>query len=139
MNAYRRDWQPPRNWENRPVVREPDRLVFGWLLKMCLLAVVAILPLGIYLVLMNSTLHLVYVENDQRERLQKLAEEERELRAELAALESLPEIERWALRERGLTLPAANRVTVVPAEPEPAGTLVAREPAARPATPDAGR
>jgi cell division protein FtsL len=118
---------PERRWRNRPLVREPDHRRIFWLWTMLAAMVIAALPSGAYLFHQNRCLEVSYQVSALAAEHQRLLEQERRLRVERAALESLEPIERWARKHRGLVRPAAGDVVVVGSAPaEPVATAVRR-------------
>lgn len=114
---------PPRRWKNVGVVGQRDerrvRRLWIWLLG----AVVALVPATVYLVQQMEHVRIQYAIESARAHLEDLAERERRLRVERSSLESLPRVERLAVRDLGLERPAA---VVVIARPGAArGRLVA--------------
>lgn len=121
--------------DNSQVVREVDPRSFRDLFS--LLVLVAVLVVGLVL---YAWPHLqirqtgMATERMNRER-ERLAEQNRKLRLEKAALENLRRVEAIATRELGMSTPAPERVIVVekPAPPPTGGRLASGEtvPAAR--------
>ena len=88
---------PRRNWRNRQLAREPDERRNRSLWSLLLWMLVAVAPLAYYLHQQNECLKLNYELGDLRVEREHMAETERRLRAERATLESLEQIERWAI------------------------------------------
>lgn len=133
---------PERRWRNQPLVREPDHRRIFWLWAMLAAMVIAVLPSGAYLFHQNRCLEVSYQVSALAAEQRRLLEEERRLRFERAALESLEPIERWAREHRGLIRPAAGDVVIVgSASSEPLATAVRRASSAtsNPNRPGSGR
>ena len=100
-------------WRNRPLVRERDERRVRRLWRMLLGIVVAVAPMGFYLIQQNEYLQLTYTTSELRARQQELHELEQALRSQRAALESLSEVERWAKEEHGLCRPDPEQVMIL--------------------------
>jgi cell division protein FtsL len=126
----------PKTIDNSRVVREVDPRFNRdlWLL----LVVVAVLVAGLVLYAwphVQVRQNGLETEQLSRER-ERLLEENRKLRLEKAALESLARVEAIALRELKLAAPAPERVTIVDRPPAAAqGAQLARGAAGPAATP----
>ena len=117
-----------RGWSNRSLVRETDDYRVRSLWRALLAVVVALAPTAVYLVEQNECMKISYEVNDLVVTHETLVKQEQELKVEKTQLESLADIERWALRERGLRQPEPEDVIVVrPGRSEPID-LVARAP-----------
>ena len=116
--------------DNSQVVREVDPRISRdiWLLLLLVAALVGGLVLYAWPNLeLREAAHVKEQMSRERERL---LEENRKLRLEKAALESLGRVEAIALRELNLSTPEPERVTIVDRPPAVAeGALVARGPA----------
>jgi hypothetical protein len=118
---------PQRRWRNQPVDREVDRRGARWLWGALLGVALAALPAVVYLVLQNECLRLSYELSAARSELDRLVEAERRLRVQRASLESLAEVEAWALEENGMIAPAPGQVVVVRSTGSGADALLARD------------
>ena len=117
-----------RRWRNQPVHRVPDSQGARSLWRFVFALVVACAPTGVYLVQQNECVQLNYELDALRAGRAQLAKDERRLRIDRARLESLSDIENWAIGQRGLRRPAPDRVVVVrEASSEPV-ELMARAP-----------
>ena len=114
-----------RRWENRPIEREQDRGGARSLRSVVLGLVIAFSPAAAYLFQQNECLELTYSVDGLRREQDRLAELERRLSLRKADLESLDQIERWALRQHGLAPPATDQVVVLDDSPSRPGHLVA--------------
>jgi hypothetical protein len=114
-----------RRWENRPIEREYDRGRARSLRGVVLGLVVAFAPVAAYLFQQNECLELNYAVDGLRREQDRLLELERRLSLRKADLESLEQIENWALRKHGLTRPAHDQVVVLHNTPTRPGHLVA--------------
>jgi cell division protein FtsL len=102
-----------RRWVNRSVAREVDRDRARWLRGVFVAMLLAAAPFAAYLLEQNECLRLSYEASALRQQREQLLEQERRLRMERAARESLEKIEAWALRQRGLVHPSPEHVVVV--------------------------
>ncbi len=117
-----------RGWSNRSLVRETDPYRVRSLWRTLLAVVVALAPTAVFLVEQNECMKISYEVNDLVVAHEALVKQEQELKVEKTQLESLSDIEHWALRERGLRQPEPEDVIVVrPGRSEPV-ELVARAP-----------
>ena len=132
---YRPEWQPDRSWQNTPVTRELDERIFGWLVRLCLALILAMAPTGLYLLSMNASLDLTIRSSKLDDELQRLAEQERDLRARIAEVETPAALASWAAEE-GFKPPAAER-TIVWSPSSASGEWFASSDAVPP--PDAAR
>jgi len=114
-----------RRWKNRPLVLERDTRLVRWLWIMLLAIVVAIAPGGVYLLLQSQCLELAYEIGDLHAEKERLIEEQRRLTVQRARLESLPEIEAWAHRRKGLVQSPPEKLVVLQPEPAPTVNLMA--------------
>jgi hypothetical protein len=103
---------PHRRWSNRDVLREVDRHRTRWMWGLLLGLVLAATPVAVYIHHQNACLRLSYEIIELKSERTRLLEEERRLKARLAALESLASIEEWS-RGRGLVHPSPEQVVVV--------------------------
>jgi hypothetical protein len=78
-----------------------------------LVAMIALAPTAIYLLEQNECTKISYEVSDLAETQEALVKQEQELKVAKTQLESLSEIERWAVRERGLLQPEPEDVVVV--------------------------
>jgi cell division protein FtsL len=92
---------------------------------MLLAIVVALAPGGVYMLLQSQCLELAYEIGDLRSENERLTEEQRRLTVQRARLESLPKIEAWAHRRKGLAQPAPEKVVVLQPESTQTEGLVA--------------
>jgi len=116
--------------DNSRVVRQVDPRSRRELLLLILLVSVLAAGLGLYawpaLEIRRAGQAGAQLDREK----QRLAEENRKLRLEKAALENLRRVEQLATRELGLTAPAPEQSVVVEVEkPKAAGTTVARREA----------
>jgi hypothetical protein len=127
-----RDYSAPghRRWSNRAVAREVDHDRARWLWGVCAALLLAAAPFAAYLLEQNESVKLSYEASALRQRLEQLLEQERRLRMQRAALESLERIETWALRRRGLVHPSLEQVIVVHRPASDPGEVRALEGAA---------
>jgi len=100
-------------WSNRPVVLETDGRQVWSHVRTLLVFAVALLPVLAYIAEIGRTRKVAYELTDVQLEYERLVKEERELVAERARLESLREIETWALGDRGLRPPDPEQVVVV--------------------------
>ena len=108
-----------RRWLNGSVAQEVDRDRARWLWGLFVVVLLGVAPFAAYLLEKNECLRLSYEASDLRQYNEQLIEQERRLRMRRGNLESLSEIERWAIRD-GLIHPSPQQVVVVRrAEPEP--------------------
>ncbi len=120
-----------RRWTNRQVVREVDhqrgRLAWCLLLGIAL----AVVPSAACLLQQNECLKLTYQIAALRTEQERLLEQQRRLRAEIASRQSLDSIEEWAGRN-GLIRPSSHEAVVVRhASSERVELLAQRAPGAR--------
>ena len=109
-----------RRWLNGSVAQEVDRDRARWLWGLFVVVLLGVAPFAAYLLEKNECLRLSYEASDLRQYNEQLIEQERRLRMRRGNLESLSEIERWAIRDHGLIHPSPQQVVVVRrAEPEP--------------------
>jgi hypothetical protein len=104
---------PTRGWSNRFLVRETDSRHIRSLWRTLLAVVIALAPTAVYLVEQNECMKISYEVNDLAVAHETLVKEEQELKVSKTQLESLADIEHWALRERGLLQPEPEDVIVV--------------------------
>ena len=123
-----------RRWSNREVVREPDPRRWRAAARAVAALALAFGPLAAYLVVQNEHVEASYELEQLRTEHERLVKEEQQLRIERARLERLTEIETWAVQERGLEQPAAERIVVVRDDEDRRDGLVAETVAARPAS-----
>lgn len=95
----------PRRWRNAPVVREPDRKRARRALSVFAALALACSPLGLYLLQIMRHVEIDYAIEAVRTTQTELAEAERRLSIERAELASLPDVERRAVKDLGLTRP----------------------------------
>lgn len=103
---------PARRWRNQSVVRELDRTRTRWIWTVLLGVALASAPLVVYLVQMMRYVETRYAIEDLRSRQERLLDQERRLTIERAELESLPEVERKAVRDLGLVRPGPGNAVV---------------------------
>ena len=112
-----------RGWRNRPLVRELDDHGARSLWRVLGGLAIALSPAVVCVVEQNECLRVSYELSSVRAEQEALRKEEQHLRVEQARLESYASIESWALEERGLAVPAARQVLVLPlgegTEPDP--------------------
>jgi cell division protein FtsL len=116
-----------RRWVNRAVAREVDRDRARWLRGVFVAMLLAAAPFAAYLLEQNECLRLSYEASALRQERERLLEQERRLRMERAARESLAKIEAWAMRQRGLVHPSPEQVVVVRRPASEVGDVRARE------------
>ena len=104
---------PTRGWSNRFLVRETDGHHMRSLWRTLLAVVIALAPTAVYLVEQNECMKISYEVHDLAVAHEDLVKQEQELKVEKPRLESLADIESWALRERGLRQPEPHDVIVV--------------------------
>jgi cell division protein FtsL len=102
-----------RRWVNRAVAHEVDRERVRWLWAMFFGMMLAAAPFAAYLLEQNECLGRSYEASSLRAEHERLLENERRLRMQRAALESLESIERWALTRRHLVHPSPEQVVVI--------------------------
>ncbi len=102
-----------RGWSNRSLVRETDPYRVRSLWRTLLAAIVALAPTAVFLLEQNECMKISYEVNDLAVAHETLVKQEQELKVEKTRLESLADIEHWALRERGLRQPEPGNVIVV--------------------------
>jgi hypothetical protein len=119
---------PTRGWRNRTLVRETDDYRVRSLWRTLLAVMVALAPTAVYLIEQNECVKISYEVNDLVGEHESLVKQEQELKVEKTRLESLADIERWALRERGLRQPEPEDVVVVRTDPHEPIEFVARIP-----------
>ena len=102
-----------QGWRNQPLVLEADerqtRSLGHWMAVLGL----AFAPALVYVAEMGQSRQVAYEATSAQLEYETLTKAERELAAERARLESLREIEVWAMEERGLCRPAPEEVAVV--------------------------
>lgn len=103
---------PDRRWRNQSVVRELDRTRARWIWTLLAGVAIAAAPLAVYLVQMMRYVETRYAIEDLRSRQERLLDTERRLQIERAELESLPEVERKAVRDLGLVRPGPGNAVV---------------------------
>jgi cell division protein FtsL len=103
-----------RGWRNRPLVRELDDRGARSLWRVLGGLAIALSPAVACVVEQNECLRVSYELSAVRAEQEALRKEEQRLRVEQARLESYASIESWALEERGLAVPAARQVLVLP-------------------------
>ena len=110
-----RDFVMPehRRWANGPVIREVDHDRARWLWGAFAALILAAAPFAAYLLEQNECLKLSYEASALKQQREELMERERRLRMRQAALESLVEIETWAVERQGMVRPLAEQVVVV--------------------------
>ena len=105
--------EPIRRWRNHSIHREVDKRHARWVWTVALGLAVAVVPFVVYLLQTMSYVQASYAIENLRASEARLAEHERRLRIEKAALESLPAVEARAVRDLDLEHPAPSRVVVV--------------------------
>jgi hypothetical protein len=109
-----------RRWVNRSVAREVDRDRARWLWGLFVAMLLGVAPFAAYLLEKNECLRLSYEASALRQVNDRLIEQQRRLRMQRSDLESLPEIETWAVQRHGLVRPSPQQLVVVRrAPPEP--------------------
>jgi len=106
-----------RRWSNQAVAREVDRDRARWLWGLFAALLLASAPFAAYMLEQNECLRLSYEASALRERRELLIEQERRLRMQRAARQSLDEIEAWAVRRHGLVHQPLEQVIVVHRSP----------------------
>jgi len=101
-----------QGWTNRPVVLETDEREVRTHLRTLGVFILAIIPAVFYVVATNQARQVSYELTEVQIDYERLVKEERELATERARLESLRDIESWALEQRGLGAPAPEAVVV---------------------------
>ena len=119
---------PTRGWSNRFLVRETDSHHVRSLWRTLLAVVVALAPTAAYLVEQNECMKISYEVNDLAVAHETLLKQEQELKVSRTQLESLADIEHWAVRERGLRQPEPENVIVVRSGQREPMELVASAP-----------
>ena len=119
---------PTRGWTNRFLVRETDGYHMRSLWRTLLVVMIALAPTAVYLLEQNECTKISYEVNDLAETQEALVKQEQELKVEKTQLESLADIERWAVRERGLRQPESEDVVVVRSGRTEPIEMVARVP-----------
>ena len=102
-----------RHWVNGPVTREVDHDRARWLWGAFAALILAAAPFAAYLLEQNECLKLSYEASALKQHREELMERERRLRMRQAALESLAEIETWAMERRGMVRPTPEQIVVV--------------------------
>ena len=102
-----------RRWSNQTVAQEVDRDRTRWLWGLLAALFLASAPFAAYILEQNECLRLSYEASALRQHRELLVEQERRLRMQRAALQSLDEIEAWAVRRHGLVHPSPEQVIVV--------------------------
>lgn len=115
-------------WRNQPLVLEPDERQTRSLGHSMAVLALAFVPALVYVVETGKSNQVAYQATTAQVEYEALAKVERELAAERARLESLREIEVWAMEQRGLCRPAPEEVEVVRSEGPGADTFFARAP-----------
>ena len=105
--------QRASGWSNRPVVLETDGRQVRSHVRTLVVFAVALIPAMAYVVEIGQSRKVAYELTDVQLAYEQLIKAERELTAERARLESLREIESWALSEGGLCEPSPEEVVVV--------------------------
>jgi hypothetical protein len=111
-----------RRWSNQTVAREVDRDRARWVWGLFTALLLALAPFAAYMLEQNECLRLSYEVSALREQRERLMEQERRLRMQRAARQSLDEIEAWALKRHGLVHPFPEQVIVVHRSPPGADT-----------------
>jgi cell division protein FtsL len=111
-----------RRWRNHAIHREVDKRHARWVWTVALGLAVAVIPFVVYLLQTMSYVQASYAIENLRANEARLAEHERRLRIEKAALESLPAVEARAVHELDLEHPAPSRVVVIAPGELPAAT-----------------
>lgn len=102
-----------RRWTNSSVAQEVDRDRARWLWGLFVAMLLGVAPFAAYLLEKNECLRLSYEASSLRQLNDQLIEQERRLRMQRSDLESLPEIEVWAMQRHGLVHPAPQQLVVV--------------------------
>jgi len=110
-----------RRWSNQTVAREVDRDRTRWMWGLFAALLLASAPFAAYMLEQNECLRLSYQASALRQHRELLIEQERRLRMQRAARESLEEIEAWAVRRHGLVHPSPEQVIVVHRSPPGTG------------------
>lgn len=108
------------------LVREPEEQRLRSVARFVLLLALLFAPVAWYVVEQNECLSLSYEMSEIRSETERLRKVERALRIDQARLESLAEIERWAVGRQGLCQPEPAEVVVVREPAEGSGDLLAR-------------
>lgn len=106
-----------RRWSNQTVAREVDRDRARWIWGLFAALLLASAPFAAYILEQNECLRLSYQASALREQRELLVEQERRLRMQRAAGQSLDEIEVWAVRHHGLVHPSPEQLIVVHRSP----------------------
>ena len=101
-----------QGWSNRPVVLETDEREVRTHLRTLAVFALALVPAVFYVVATNHTRQVSYETTAAQLATERLIKEERELATERARLESLREVETWAVDAYGLSAPPAEAVVV---------------------------
>ena len=117
-----------RGWSNRFLVRETDGYHMRSLWRTLAVVMIALAPTAVYLVEQNECTKISYEVSDLEETQEVLVKQEQELKVAKTQLESLADIERWAVRERGLLQPEPEDVVVVRSGRTQPIDMVARVP-----------
>ena len=102
-----------RRWANGAVAQEVDRDRARWLWGLFVAMLLGVAPFAAYLLEKNECLRLSYEANTLRRQNDQLIEQERRFRMRRSELESLSQIEFWAVHDRGLVRPAPGQLVVV--------------------------
>ena len=106
-----------RRWSNQAVAREVDRDRARWIWGLFAALLLASAPFAAYMLEQNECLRLSYEASALRQHRELLIEQERRLRMQRAAGQSLDRIEAWAVRRHGLVHPLPEQVIVVHRSP----------------------
>ena len=106
-----------RRWANQAVAREVDRDRAQWIWGLFVALLLAAAPFAAYILEQNECLRLSYRASALELKREELIEQERRLRMQRAAQESLAGIEHWAIQRQGLVHPSPERVIVVHRSP----------------------
>ena len=101
-----------QGWTNRPVVLETDEREVRTHLRTLAVFALALVPAVFYVVATNHTRQVSYQTTEAQLAAERLMKEERELATERARLESLREVETWAIEAHGLVSPPPQAVVV---------------------------
>ena len=102
-----------RQWVNRAVAQEVDQDRARWLWGLFVAMLLGVAPFAAYLLEKNECLRLSYEVSALRQVNDELIEQQRRLRMRRSDLESLPEIETWAMQRHGLVRPLPQQLVVV--------------------------
>jgi hypothetical protein len=117
-----------RRWRNAPVVGQQDgrRARENWTLLLGI--VLALFPLGVYLVQQMRFVRIQYRTEQVRESQERFTEAEQRFRLERAQLGCLSRVESEARRLGLVRPPRESVVVVVPGDSPTSGNLMARAP-----------